>query len=208
MFLFLPLVLTLYCFCYKSRKNVPVIYLGVLSAVIVCAFKMLFFYSHRIVPYAFGENFVYFLIRESLLPSLILYGLFFLFSKDEMKFKVNAIFPLVLSFYIVFLPYVIFNSPSGYKNPFSLIIKPIVYSLMIVMLGICGKKIYKFSTEKKYLLVVLFAFIAIVFMCAPAALETWYLLTTSYLWIILATVGYGAYPITYLILKALGKIEE
>ena len=203
MYLLLPLILTLFCFCYKSRRNVPVIYMGIMASVIFCAVKMLFFYSHRIVAFSFSENFIYFLIRESFIPIVVICGLFFIFSKDEMEFKINSIFPLLTSFYIIYMPFVIYNSPSGYLNSFSLFVKPILYAVMLITIGISSKEIFKFIKNKNYLFVIIFASVVIIYLLIPAALESVYLITTSILWCVIGLVVYSAFPVIISILKTL-----
>ena len=208
MYLLLPLILTLFCFCYRSRKNVPIIFMGAMAAIILCAVKMLFFYSHRIVPFSFMENFSFFLIRESFLPAIIIYGLLLIFSKDTLDFKTYSVFPLLTSFYAIYMPYSIYNSPSGYFNSFSLFIKPISYAIMLISIGILSKEIGKNIKAKKFLFVALYVLAAIVCLIIPSILESYYLITTKLLVVIIITICFGAFPITYSVLKVLGKIKE
>ena len=188
MYLLLPLILTLFCFCYRTRKNVPIIFMGTMASIILCAIKMLFFYSHRIVPYSFTENLSYFLIRESLLPALFLYALFLIFSRDSMEFKTFAVFPLLTSFYMIYLPYVIYNCPSGNMNSFSLLLKPIIYAIMLISIGIFAKETEKAIKNKKYYFVVIYILASIIFLVIPSVLESWYLVTTKIVGVILCTV--------------------
>ena len=208
MYLFLPLILTLFCFCYRSKKNIPVLYIGIMASIILCAIKMLFFYSHRIVPYSFTENFVYFLIRETLLPSVIIYGLFFCFSKDTLEFKLCSVFPLLTSFYVIYMPFCIVNAASGYMNSFSLFIKPILIGIMLITLGLSAREIFKYLQNKKYLFVSVYSLVIIIYLLVPAALESLYLINTSIIWSIICTVLYSAFPITLSVLKTLKIIKQ
>ena len=88
-FLFLILALAGCCLVTRKRSVIPVISCGATAAVLVCAFRTFFLYAHRVIPYSFGENFAFLLIRQAVLPILILYGLFFLLSRDSLEFKAD-----------------------------------------------------------------------------------------------------------------------
>ena len=98
MILLLPLILAAWCFYKKDAHLVPAIFVGLVAAVLVCGFRAFFLYSHRVIPFSFENNMWYLLLRQTLLPVVLLYGLFFLISKDTISYKVEALFPLLLSF--------------------------------------------------------------------------------------------------------------
>lgn len=98
---------------------------------IVCAGKSFFFYLHRIVLYSFGINFLYILFGQILLPSGIIYAIFWFISKDSRNFKVKACFPLLASFYIVYLPYRVIAGGGSVYSAFELFLKPIMYLAFI-----------------------------------------------------------------------------
>ena len=91
---------------------------------------------------------------------------------------------------------------------FSLIIKPIIYAIMLISIGIFVKEIGKAIKNKKYFFVVIYILASIIALVIPSVLESWYLVMTKILGIILCTVVYAAYAVTYAVLKVLGKIKD
>ena len=79
---------------------------------------------------------------------------------------------------------------------------------MLISIGIFAKEICKSIKNKKFVFVIIYVLAGILCLLVPAALESWYLITTNILFVIIATIVFAAYPITYAILKVLGKIEE
>ena len=73
---------------------VPVIAIGILTGIIVCACQSFFTFAHRVIPYNFMDNYLYLLFRQTILPLFILYLVFFLVSKDELQFKIDSFLPL------------------------------------------------------------------------------------------------------------------
>lgn len=172
MFLLLPCVLIGYCIYKKEPKVIPVIFIGVLSAILLCAFKTFFLYAHRIVPYSVEQNIIYLLVRQTLVPCVILYGLFILFSKDSFAFKVQSLLPLLLSFYAIYLPYTIVSTAEGLYSGFDAFCKPILYTFMIFQLSQLSKSICKSFKEKKQFMVVLKSLFVIVYLVIPTVIES------------------------------------
>lgn len=179
----LPLFLIGYCLKVRTQKVVPVIFTGAFTAVIVCAWKMLFVLSHRIIPYSFSQNFVYFLVKETLIPAVILYAIYFLISKDNVEFKINTYLPLELSFYSVYLPYCVISSTSSAYSGFSIFIKPMIFAMMIAETGVALRDIYRGVTANKKGDVVLNIILILFFMAMPPVIEAIYSLNYS-LWIL------------------------
>lgn len=194
--LLLPLFLTAYCFKVRTQKVVPVIFIGAFSAVLVCAFKMLFVLSHRIIPYSFSQNFFYYLVKETLIPAVILYAIYFLVSKDNLEFKINTYLPLELSFYTVYLPYCVISSTSSAYTGFSIFIKPLIFAMMIAETGVALRDMYRGLTNKKIVQVILNVFLILFFMAIPPVIEALYTLNYS-LWILWCSSA------VYLVLPAL-----
>lgn len=180
-----------------------------MSAVIVCAIRMIFFYPHRIVPFSFAGNIFYFLIKECFLPAVILYVVFFIVSKDTLEYKINGIFPLELSFYVVYFPYAVINSSSGFMEPFSLILKPIIYVAMFGAVGIMAREMYRLcKSKKKIWLVVIYSLLILVYMVGPAVIESLYLMNTKFWMAFLCTLCYVAYPCVYCIFKVIKIVNN
>lgn len=202
MFLLLPLILTAWCFYKRDVHLIPVIFTGVISAVLVCGFRAFFLYAHRIVPYSFMLNMWYLLLRQTLLPVIVLYGVFFLVSKDELSYKIEALFPLLISFYMLYLPYTILSTSEKIITTFPLMLKPMLFAVMIFSIGLGAKHIEKTIKAKKYVYAAIWGLICIISIVFPSILETMYLLDMSYfLILILSGVYSAALPVLFILSK-------
>ena len=200
MFLLLPLILAAWCFYKKDSHLIPVIFTGAVAAVLVCGFKAFFLYSHRIIPYSFESNVIYLLVRQTLLPVILVYGIFFAWSKDEVSYKVEAFFPLLISFYMLYLPYTIISTSEGLYTTFPLIVKPVLFVVMIFSLALSAKHIERTVKNKKYAFAVIWGIIGIVSVLVPSLLEGMYILDMSYfLILVLSGVYSAALPVLFIL---------
>ncbi len=200
MFLLLPLILAAWCFYKKDSHLIPVIFTGAVAAVLVCGFKAFFLYSHRIIPYSFESNVIYLLVRQTLLPVVLVYGIFFAWSKDEISYKIEAFFPLLISFYMLYLPYTIISTSEGLYTTFPLIVKPVLFVVMIFSLALSAKHIEKTVKNRKIVFAVIWGVIGIVSVLVPSLLEGMYILDMSYLLIlILSGVYSAALPVLFIL---------
>ena len=185
---------------------VPVIFIGLITAVLVCGFRAFFLYSHRIIPLSFATNMIYLLVRQTLLPVLVLYGIFFLISKDTVSYKVEALFPLLISFYMLYLPYTILSTSEKIITSFPLFVKPLLFTVMIFSLALCAKHIEKTISAKKYFCAAIWIIIAIVCIVFPSVVETMYILDMSYFLILVLSGVYSLVLPVLFILSRLGKV--
>ncbi len=200
MFLLLPLVLAAWCFYKKDSHLIPVILIGTVVAVLVCGFKAFFLYSHRIIPYSFQSNVMYLLIRQTLLPVILVYGLFFVWSKDKVSYKVEAFFPLLISFYMLYLPYTIISTSEGIYTTFPLLVKPVLFVVMIFSLALSAKHIEQTVINKKIVFTAIWILISIMSVIVPSLIEGMYILDMSYILILLLSAVYSAaLPVLYLL---------
>ena len=202
MFLLLPLILAAWCFYKRDSHLIPVIFTGLISAVLVCGFRAFFLYSHRIIPFSFEQNMWYLLLRQTLLPVIVLYGVFFLVSKDEISYRVEALFPLLLSFYLLYLPYTILSGLDHIITTFPLFVKPVLFTVMIFLLGLGAKHIEKTVKAKKYVFTVIWILISLVSVVVPSVLETMYILNMNYFLILVLSGVYSAVlPVLFMLSK-------
>lgn len=206
MILLLPLILAAWCFYKRDPHLVPVIFMGLVTAVLVCGFRAFFLYSHRVIPFSFENNMWYLLLRQTLLPVVLLYGLFFLISKDTISYKVEALFPLLISFYLLYLPYTILSGAEHIFTTFPLFIKPVLFTVMIFSLGLGAKHIEKTIRAKKYVFTSIWILICIVSITAPSILETMHLMDMNYLLILVLSGVYSATLPVLFILSRLGVL--
>lgn len=197
--LLLPVFLIGYFIIKQDKSIVIPVSIGVIIAVLVCLFRMFFVYAHRIIPYSFSQNFIYYLLRQSVLPVFIIYGLFFLFSKDNLEYKIKMCFPLLISFYMVYLPYIIITSSEGLYSFYPLFVKPIVFLMMIIVFAQCIKKIFETFNNKKYVFFVLYILLLIIYLAAPAVFDALYVIDTDIFIMSVSSIVYCALPIVYFI---------
>ena len=190
MIFLLPLILAAYCIYKKDKRIVPVIFVGLIAAVLVCGFKAFFLYSHRIVPFSFGKNVIFLLVRQTLLPVLLVYGIFFVWSKDELSFKIEAFYPLVMSFYALYLPYTIISTSDHVITSFQLFVKPAGFAVMFFSLSIIMRRLEVFISEKKYAFIGIFGALALIYLIIPALLESMYILDVNYFLVLLLSAVY------------------
>ena len=197
-FLLIPWLLVCYFLWQKKVDKIMVVILGLLTAIFVCTIKVLFFFSHRIVPFAFMPNFIYHLLLEGLLPSALLVGLFFLVTKDEISEKVKSIFPLLASFYVVYMPYnVIISSQSSVYSTYALFGKPLIIAAMVMQIGYSSNML--FNNIKSKLLIVANSLLILIYLVCPAVLDAMYDIQLLAPVRLLATCVYVLLPVFFTI---------
>lgn len=206
MFLLFPLLLAAWCFYKRDAHLIPAIVTGLVTAVLVCGFKAFFLYSHRIIPFSFESNVVYLLIRQTLLPVILVYGLFFLWSKDKISYKVDSLFPLLVSFYMLYLPYTIVSTAENVFTTFPLFIKPVLFAVMLFSIALGAKHIEKTILNKKFVFTAIWIIISIVNIIVPSLLEGMYILNMNYILILALSAVYSALLPVLFILSRLGVL--
>ena len=170
-FLILPIFLGWYCFYKKNSRIVPAILIGIICAVVLCLFLVLFSFSHRIVTFDFSKNLIHLLLTQTVLPLLVPYLLFILFSKDTFEYKIESFLPLCLSFFIIYLPFIILTTEEGLYSGFSLFIKPVLFLIMILTCSFSVKQVYKSIVSKKVIPAIIFIVVFVVLMIIPSVIE-------------------------------------
>ena len=206
MFLLLPLILAAWCFYKKDSHLIPAIFLGIVAAVLICGFKAFFLYSHRIIPYSFKSNVIFLLVRQTLLPVILLYGIFFVWSKDEISYKVESFFPLLISFYMLYLPYTIISTSEGLYTTFPLFVKPVLFVVMIFSLGLGAKHIEKTVRNKKFVFTAIWVIISLISVVVPSFLESMYILDMNYFIVLVLSAVYSATLPVLFILSRFGVL--
>ena len=198
--LLFPLALTVYGIWTKEKKDIIPLFCGIMSAVLFCALKVFLTYSHRIVPYSFSENMIYYLLRLSLLPVCILYLLYFFLVKDSSEYKIKSFFPLTAGFYSVYLPYFIISASEAVYSGYDLFLRPVLYLSFICLCAISLHYLYKSIKEKNYLFIAISALLLIVAFIVPAISDALYAINYSFSLIVLIDVFYMALTGVYLLM--------
>jgi len=208
MFILFPVVLAGYCIYYRNTKIVPPVFLGTMSAILLCAFKTFFLYAHRIVPYSVGLNISYLLVRQTLLPALVIYALFLIFSRDDLEFKGESACPLLLSFYMIYLPYSIVSTAEGLYSGYSVFVKPVVFLFMIFFVSFCARKVCKEITNKKWGFVVLFSLAALAYLVIPTIIEAFAIINEMAIIQIIGSLLYCLIPLGIFVFPVVKSITN
>ena len=198
--LLFPFALAVYGIWTKEKKDIIPLFCGVMSAVIFCAIKVFLTYSHRIVPFSFSENMIYYLLRLSLLPVCVLYLLYFFLVKDTSEYKIQSFFPLTAGFYAVYLPYYIISASEAVYSGYDLFWRPVLYLSLICLCAISLHYLYKSIKEKNYLFIAISALLLIVALIVPAISDALYAINYSFSLIVLIDVFYMALTGVYLLM--------
>ncbi len=146
MYLFLcslfPLAILGRFFCGKivcslkvSNAYFLLIFWGLVAGSITCFVDFFFVYtSDASSVNLIRESGIYLLWKE-LFPFLICI-LIVLFSRDDVEYKVQYLFPLLAGFYVVYLPYYVFSSVL-FQTGFGLFLLPVIMLLFTVGIEIC-----------------------------------------------------------------------
>lgn len=208
MFLFLILLFpTVLCFCalHSNKKIYPFIMgFGAFCGVIVTACTALFSYMHRIPEYSFFSNFVYFSLKEYVLPLILLYAIYFFVTKDSVEFRIKAFFPLISSFYAIYMPYCIIAANSVNFSFFILFVKPVIFLSSVFLASFFAYKIYGDSQNKNVKKIVFRSVFAFVMLLIPPAIETMYLLCIALPVVFILSVLYGLFALILFFINSRG----
>ena len=171
----LPLSVLIFYF-QKEKENrahlLVVIFTGFLTSTLFVGYKILFSSSYYIPSASFFKNFLAYAVTQAVIPVAAVYGLFFFFTKkDSLIARCSHFFPLMASFYTVYLPYIVLETDKPY-SPFYLFVKPLLFLSMLVFTHIWLSKAsvtHLKTTSSKNLCNFLALFINIVF---PAIIES------------------------------------
>ena len=177
MILLFPAVLGFYWVRTSETKIRTLIFTGFLIGVFVDIFMALFTYLHRIPEYNFISNMLYFSLKNYILPSVILYLVYFFIVKESLEFRIKSFFPLIASFFAVYMPYVAIVTDESLFSVFSLFFKPAIYLSYVIYLSFFIFKLYKFLINRKKLHTVFTILFLLVSMLLPAILETLYIMS-------------------------------
>lgn len=201
--LLMPLSLTAYCYNKSIRDVFPCILLGFFISLIFCGFKSFFMYSHVVIYYSIVRTFLSIFGFQILLPVVILYGVFFLVSHDSLLYKSGAFVPLVMSFYAIFLPYMVISGTESVYSGFQILIKPLLYTAMILQVGGALKSMFYALQNQSKRLMRFNAFLILVYLVFPAVIETIYLLSCNDFIVLIMSAAYVFCVFSYLIIQKL-----
>lgn len=190
LFLLLLMPLTLILFLYKKplKTAFPLVFIGFACAILVCGLKGFFMFSHRIVYYSFLRTWISLFLTQTFLPIVILYGLFFVISHDDLNYKTDAFVPLIFSFYAVYLPFTVISETESIYSGFQILIKPVLFGSMLMLFGFLSSSLFSAFLSKNKKKAAILSVAAFLFFIFPSFIETVYLLTTK-LFLVLSLSG-------------------
>ncbi len=200
---FLPIALIAYAFFIKDKKIILPVIAGLITAVVVCACRFFFTYEHRLVYDSFSENFIYFFIKQSLLPLFIVSAVYAIISRDTVEFKVKNFFPLLCTFYAVYLPYCVITVSEFYYQAYDIFLKPVIYLAMLVMIGSCLINAWAAISSKKIVFAVLDILIILVYAFYPAVSDALYAINYNCAVILAVGIVYSLIPFGLLAIQQL-----
>ena len=199
--LLLPCAFTTYCFIVKDKKIILPSLAGFFTAVIVCACRYFFSYEHRLVYSSFADNFIYYLVKQNLLPLVIVSILFALITRDTWEYKIKNFFPLMCAFFAVYLPYCVITASEYYYQAYDLFLKPLIYLAMVVQISICLISFYQSLVNKKIVFSILNVLIALCYIIYPAVSDALYAINHGFALILILGIIYTLVPFALLAIK-------
>ena len=203
--LLLPCALITYAFILKDKSIILTIFAGLMTATVVCACRYFFSFEHRLIYYSFGQNFAYYLVKQNLLPLIIVTAVYALISRDSAEYKIKNFFPLILSFFMVYLPYCVITSSEIYYQSYDIFLKPVIYLAMLAQLALSLTALYKAITEHKPLFITINVIIMLIYALYPAVSDALYAIDSSFALILILGIFYCLLPIAFLVLKFIRK---
>lgn len=199
----------MYCLYAKDKKNVLVVFAGVFTGVVLCLLKVFFTFGHRVVPFDLTQNFMHYLIKETLLPSVLVYGVYAVVLRDKFTYKLNIAFPLLAAFYAIYMPYCVIGVTDSIYSAYNLFIKPTLYGAMTGIfaqsLSLCSKMVCEKKKMYFITLVLLGIGVSLVF---PAISQAMYDINIHYTMNMLLSGVFIATALIWPVLKVIKYIKE
>lgn len=205
----LPAALLSYAFILKDRSIILPVFAGLITSVIVCACRFFFTYEHHLTAYSFGQNFAYYLVKQNFLPLLIVSAVYALVSRDTAEYKFKNFFPLLCSFFAVYLPYCVITASEFYYQAYDIFLKPVIYLAMLVQISFCLLHVYKGLSEHNTTSIVIYCVIITLSAIYPAVSDALYAIDFSFAIILILGIVYSVIPVAaYLISVFAAKKSE
>ncbi|MBO4629606.1 MAG: hypothetical protein J5687_06600 [Treponema sp.] len=203
--LLLPCAFTAYTFTVKDKKIILPATAGFFTAVIACACRYFFSYEHRLIYSSFSDNFIYYLVKQNVLPLVIVTVLFALITRDTWEYKVKNFFALMCPFFSVYLPYCVITASEYYYQAYDLFLKPFIYLAMIVQVSFSLICLYESIVNKKIPFAVLHSLIILLYLIYPAISDALYAINYNFAVILSVGIVYILVPTALLVIRQLKK---
>ncbi len=150
--------------------------LGFFPAIIWCFIDEFFIYTTHHFTDSFAACYAYLLLKDSLLPTLMLSSLFLLLSRREPEDRSFALLPLLSAFYMAYLPYTVTTGTERFSF-FLCLVKPLLTCAHIALIALGGRGLCRCIKSGMKALAAAFAALVLLAFALPALAEClWYLL--------------------------------
>ena len=191
--LLFPVSLVLYFLFAREKKFSLVVFIGFFTGILVCAIHFIVSYAHRLIPDSFFQNYFYYFIKLSFLPMLLVPAGFCVLSKITWEYKAKAIFPLMASFYAVYLPYYIMSMTDSRYSLYDISLRPLIYLAMIIQISYSAKRLVYCIQEDNKSQKLKNIILIIVYMLFPAFADTCFAALKMIYIACVLSLGYLAY---------------
>ncbi|MBQ7168248.1 MAG: hypothetical protein IJR93_15030 [Treponema sp.] len=166
--------------------------LGFFPALAWCIIDEFFVFSaYRAVP-ALGRTYAHILIKDIVLPAVLLCGPYFLISRRKPSDRAFALLVVLAAFYMAYLPYGVISGEERFSF-FCALVKPVLICSHVILLAMCCTGLCRSVAAKRKPLAVLFALGMIVFPALPPLAESlWFLAYPASAWIGIGAVMLAA----------------
>ena len=199
--LLLPIAFTAYIFTVKDKKIILPAIAGFFTAVIVCACRYFFSYEHRLIYFSFSDNFIYYLVKQNLLPLVIVSIVIALITRDTWEFKIKNFFPVMCPFFAVYLPYCVITASEYYYQAYDLFLKPFIYLAMLVQISYSLIRFYESIVNKKVAFAILHALLILFYLVYPAISDALYVINYNFAVILSVGIIYTLVPAVLLVIR-------
>ena len=205
--LLLPAAFFTYAFTIKDRSIILPAFAGLITAVFVCACRYFFSYEHRLIYFSFGQNFAYYLIKQSFLPLFVVSAVYALISRDTMEYKFKNFFPLLCPFFAVYLPYCVITASEVYFQAYDLFLKPIIYLAMLGQITLSLLALYNDITRRKALPIIINCLIILLYAVYPAVSDALYAIDYNFALILILGILYSVVPVVFIIINTIKQSQ-
>ncbi len=209
----IPLVLLIFCTSNSSygwKSFVPPLAIGGVTGIVVSFVKKFLIFSRYTWTASAVSACMHLFLTQALLPFVLCYAVFLIFSRDSLAYKLESSGALMGSFFAVYIPFVVISGSD--KAAFFLNFgKPLLYAGLCVWfaewcaLGASNLK------NKKIVPAVCFFVIAALNLVVPAFAESHWYFSDSSAWTVFAVI-YVALSICFYVFLNRGQpdyvIEE
>ncbi len=181
-FLLLAIPCTLLYYLHSSlarERYWSAFFIGFFPSVIYCVIDEFFIFTTHRFTNSFAACYTYILLKEYLIPTLVLGSLYLLISKRPLEDRFFSLLIVLSAFYMVYMPFEVITSSERF-SPYLNLIKPLNTCSSIIIISLSGIGLCRsLATDAKFLLGP-FALCILIALFLPSFAESlWYMNTSS-----------------------------